>query len=139
MSPEQIEGKPADSRSDVFAFGAVLYEMLTGNKMFPGTDQRAIAAAILAHDAARLPALPSSAPTALDRLVRKCLATDPDDRWQSAGDLASALEWIAQDGAAGREVATTPGDVSASAVARTRRMGSCRRGRTGARRRRLRP
>jgi Tol biopolymer transport system component len=97
MPPEQLEGKTVDARTDIFSFGAVLYEMFTGQKAFAGSSQAALVKAILDHDPARLAAL---SPPALDRAVKKCLANDPDARWQSASDLASELAWIGQDDAA---------------------------------------
>jgi len=99
MAPEQVEGRDADARTDVFAFGAVLHEMLTGAKAFAGKSQASLTVAILEHDPAPVSTLVPSAPAALDRVVRKCLAKSPDDRWQSAADLASELDWIAQGGA----------------------------------------
>ncbi len=93
MAPEQLEGKEIDGRADIFAFGAVLYEMLTGQKAFGGTSQASITTAIMATEPAPIPSLP-----ALDRLVKKCLVKDRDERWQSAQDLTSQLSWIAEDG-----------------------------------------
>jgi Tol biopolymer transport system component/tRNA A-37 threonylcarbamoyl transferase component Bud32 len=93
MSPEQLQGKEADARSDIFAFGLVLYELLTGKRAFSGSSQASVIAAILERPA---PSVAEIAPAALDRALRKCLAKDPDDRWQSARDLKDELEWIAQ-------------------------------------------
>jgi Tol biopolymer transport system component len=107
MAPEQVEGRPADARTDTFALGVVLYEMITGSSPFQGTSQASLAAAILTHEplpiSSRLPAAPAS----LDRVVERCLAKDPDERWQSAKDLASALRWSADDNTA-RHPATGP-------------------------------
>jgi eukaryotic-like serine/threonine-protein kinase len=98
MSPEQLEGKPADARSDIFAFGLVLYEMICGKPAFHAESQASLIAAILKEEPASLASLDPVTPPALDRLVRKCLAKDPDARWQSATDLRDELEWIAQLG-----------------------------------------
>jgi eukaryotic-like serine/threonine-protein kinase len=87
MSPEQAEGKPADARSDIFAFGAVLYEMLAGRRAFRGTSAASILGKILHKDPE-----PIAAPPALTAIVLKCLAKSPDDRFQSASDLLAALE-----------------------------------------------
>ena len=103
MSPEQLEGKEADSRSDIFAFGAVLYEMLTGRKAFEGKSQASLIASILTSDPPAMKELEPMAPAALERTVRRCLAKEPDSRWQSARDLGSELQWI---GAAGSREAT---------------------------------
>jgi serine/threonine-protein kinase len=99
MAPEQVEGKETDARTDIFAFGTVLHEMLTGAKAFAGKSQASLTVAILEHEPPPVSTLLPSAPPALDRVVRNCLAKDPDERWQSAGDLASELQWIAQSGA----------------------------------------
>ena len=91
MSPEQLQGKDADARSDIFAFGLVLYEMLTGKRAFDGSSQASVIAAILERPA---PSVAEVATAALDRVLRKCLAKDPDDRWQTARDLKDEMEWI---------------------------------------------
>jgi Tol biopolymer transport system component len=100
MSPEQLEGKEADGRSDIFAFGAVLYEMATGRKAFSGASQASLISAILRDDPKPVSSVQSMTPLALDRVVQSCLAKDPEERWQSAGDLRKELHWIAQGGAA---------------------------------------
>jgi eukaryotic-like serine/threonine-protein kinase len=98
MSPEQIEGKEIDGRSDIFSLGAVLYEMLTGQRAFPGKSQLSVASAILEKEPAPVSTVKPMTPPGLDHAVRKCLAKDPDERWQSASDLKSELNWIAQEG-----------------------------------------
>jgi Tol biopolymer transport system component len=95
MSPEQAEAKPVDARSDIFSFGSVLYEMLTGRRAFEGGSNASLAAAILRADPPPVSAIQSLVPKMLDRVLRRCLAKDPGDRWQSAGDLKAALEWLA--------------------------------------------
>jgi Tol biopolymer transport system component len=94
MSPEQIEGKDADSRSDIFAFGAVLYEMATGKRAFEGKSQLSVASAILEKEPEAISALKPLTPSILERTIRKCLAKQPDQRWQSASDLATQLSWM---------------------------------------------
>jgi Tol biopolymer transport system component len=94
MSPEQLEGKEADARSDVFAFGAVLYEMTTGRKAFEGKNHASLITAIMSAEPPAMESLQPMAPRALDRLVKKCLAKNPEQRWQSASDLADELKWL---------------------------------------------
>ena len=98
MSPEQIEGKELDGRSDIFSLGAVLYEMLTGQHAFQGKSQLSVASAILEKDPAPIASIRPLTPPALDHVVKKCLAKLPNERWQSASDLASELKWIAEAG-----------------------------------------
>jgi eukaryotic-like serine/threonine-protein kinase len=96
MSPEQIEGKEADARSDIFALGAVLYEMTTGRPAFQGKSQLSIASAILQKEPAPVTAIQPTSPASLDYLIRTCLAKNPDDRFQTAHDLKLQLNWLSQ-------------------------------------------
>jgi serine/threonine protein kinase len=96
MSPEQLEGRVADARSDIFAFGAVLYEMLTGQRAFAGKSQASVIAAILERDPRSILELMPVCPKSLDRVVRRSLAKDPDERWQTAFDLKMELQQIAK-------------------------------------------
>jgi eukaryotic-like serine/threonine-protein kinase len=98
MSPEQIQGKEADARSDIFAFGAMLYEMLSGKRAFEGKSQLSLASAILEKDPDPIVTIQPLTPPALEQVVRTCLAKDPDDRFQSAHDLKLQLQWIAAGG-----------------------------------------
>ncbi|PYX75451.1 MAG: hypothetical protein DMG72_07265 [Acidobacteria bacterium] len=98
MAPEQLEGKEADSRTDIFALGAVLYEMATGKSAFTGKTQASLIAAILASEPPAMTSLQPLTPPALERVVKTSLAKDPDSRWQSAQDLKLQLEWIAEGG-----------------------------------------
>ena len=98
MAPEQLEGKELDARADLFAFGAVLYEMVTGRKAFEGSSKAALISSILSATPAPASTLQPSAPPALDRIIGKCLEKDPDDRWQTARDLVGELKWAAEGG-----------------------------------------
>jgi serine/threonine protein kinase/Tol biopolymer transport system component len=98
MSPEQVEGKELDGRSDIFSFGAVLYEMVTGRRAFQGKSQISVASAVLEKDPEPISTLQPMTPPALDRAIRRCLAKDPEDRWQTARDLELELKWIAEAG-----------------------------------------
>jgi Tol biopolymer transport system component/predicted Ser/Thr protein kinase len=98
MSPEQIQGKEADARSDIFAFGAMLYEMLTGKRAFEGKSQLSVASAVLEKDPDPISVVQPLTPPALEHLVRTCLAKDPDQRFQNAHDLKLQLQWISAGG-----------------------------------------
>src|SRR5215213_3609888 len=97
MAPEQLEGKQADARTDIFAFGAIVYEMLTGRKAFEGKSQASLVGAIMNAEPPAIMTFQPLTPRALDRIVKTCLAKDPDDRWQTARDLWRELQWIAHD------------------------------------------
>ena len=94
MAPEQLEGKEADARTDIFAFGELIHEMITGEPAFSGKSRASLIAAILTTDPPPITQLQPITPVALEHVVKKCLAKDPDERWQSASDLASELNWI---------------------------------------------
>jgi serine/threonine protein kinase len=100
MAPEQIDGQDADARTDIFAFGAVVYEMVTGKKAFEGKSQASLLGAIMHAEPPPMSTSARLAPPALERVVRKCLAKEPDARWHSARDLRDELTWIAQPGTA---------------------------------------
>ena len=100
MSPEQIEGKELDGRSDIFSLGSVLYEMLTGQRAFPGKNRLSVASAILEKEPPSIGSQKPMTPPALDPTgaIRRCLAKYPDDRWQTARDLELELKWVAETG-----------------------------------------
>jgi serine/threonine protein kinase len=100
MAPEQLEGKEVDARTDIFAFGSVLYEMVTGRKAFAGASQASLIASILEKQPEPITSIQPLAPATLDHVVRKCMAKDPDERWQSAADVASELRWTSETSAA---------------------------------------
>ena len=111
MAPEQVEGKEVDARTDIFAFGVVLYEMATGRKAFEGDSKASLTAAILTSEPPPISKIQPMTPPALERLVKKCMNKDPDERWQSAGDLTSELKWIAE---AGGEISATAAGAEAA-------------------------
>ncbi len=98
MSPEQVEGKEAESRSDIFALGAVLYEMATGKRAFEGKTAASAMAAVLEREPAPISSVQPAIPLALERLVKTCLAKDPDERWQTVHDVKLQLKQIADGG-----------------------------------------
>jgi Tol biopolymer transport system component/predicted Ser/Thr protein kinase len=97
MSPEQVEGREADARSDIFAFGLVLYELITGRRVFDGPSSASVVAAILKDQPPPVSHLCPVTPKMLDRVVQTCLEKDPDERWQSAREVRHALEWMTLD------------------------------------------
>jgi len=98
MAPEQLEAKEVDARTDIFAFGAVVYEMATGKRAFQGKSQASLIAAILEHEPTPMSSLQPMTPPTLDRVVKKCMAKEPEKRWQSPADLCDELKWIAEGG-----------------------------------------
>ena len=107
MAPEQVEGAEADARSDIFAFGAVLYEMATGQRAFSGKTQASVIASILASEPKPITQLVPTAPAQLDHIIRICLAKDPDERFQSAHDLLIQLRFIANETATSSAAASS--------------------------------
>jgi serine/threonine protein kinase/Tol biopolymer transport system component len=98
MAPEQLEGKEVDARTDIFAFGTVVYEMATGKRTFEGKSQASLIAAILEREPPAMSSLQPMTPPALDRVVKKCLSKEPEKRWQAASDVCDELRWIAEGG-----------------------------------------
>jgi Tol biopolymer transport system component len=98
MAPEQLEGQPADARTDIFALGAMLYEMATGVRAFTGQSRTSLIAAIVSSQPPPVSSVQEMSPPALDHVIRKCLEKDREDRWQSARDVMAELRWIAEGG-----------------------------------------
>jgi len=108
MSPEQLEGEEADARSDIFGLGCVLFEMVAGRRAFEGKSTAKVVAAIMTTEPPPLTTLSPLTPAPLERAVKKCLAKDPEERWQSAGDLSSELRWISESGSQSGVVIAAP-------------------------------
>ena len=102
MSPEQVEGREADARSDIFALGAVLYEMASGRRAFEGKTTTSVIAAVLERDPPPVSTVQPASPPELDRVVKTCLAKDPDERFQNVHDVKLQLKWIAEGGSPAR-------------------------------------
>src|SRR5262249_12708182 len=108
MAPEQLEGREADTRTDIFAFGTVIYEMLTGRKAFQGKSQASLIASIISSTPTPVSDIQPLTPAGLDQIVSRALAKDPDERWQSARDLLSQLKWVAAGSSRGGAPAAAP-------------------------------
>jgi serine/threonine protein kinase len=111
MAPEQLDGFEADARTDIFAFGTILHEMITGKRAFQGKTQVLLISSIATSEPPPLSSADPSTPPALDHVVKTCLAKNPDDRWQTVCDLLAELKWIAEGGAAATAIlpaAATP-------------------------------
>jgi serine/threonine protein kinase len=121
MAPEQYEGKEADARSDIFAFGCLVYEMVTGKRCFQGKTRTSLIAAVIGADPPSMSSLAPVTPPALERLVKRCIAKDPEDRYQSMRDVVLELRDIERSGAGGREPTSTasrkPGIAAAAMLA----------------------
>jgi len=98
MAPEQLEGREADARSDIFAFGCVLYEMLSGQKAFTGKSQASLIGSIMNTDPPPISSIQPMIPASLDRIVKGCIAKEPEHRWSTAHDVMLQLQWIAEGG-----------------------------------------
>jgi Tol biopolymer transport system component len=105
MAPEQLEGLEADARTDIFAFGTLLYEMATGRRAFDGKTRTSLIASIVSATPRPVGELVPTTPPALEHVIRRCLAKEPDDRWQNASDIACELRWIAEAGSRAGEAA----------------------------------
>jgi len=116
MAPEQLEGKTADARTDIFALGAVLYEMATGRRAFVAETQASLIGAIMHEEPQPVSSIQPMTPPALDRVIQSCLAKNPEDRWQTAHDVKLQLQWIAEGGS----VVGLPAPVAARRKSRER-------------------
>ena len=123
MSPEQVEGKELDGRSDIFSLGTVLYEMVTGRRAFEGKSQLSVASAILEKEPAPIGEVKPLTPANLDHAVRRCLAKDPEERWQTARDLSLELKWIGESGSGAAAGAGKAQETESPTGKRVRRIG----------------
>jgi len=118
MAPEQLDGREVDTRADIFAFGAVLYEMVTGLKAFEAETPARVLSAILRDEPARVSTIVPVTPTGLDDLIHTCLAKDPNERWQGMGDVARQLRWLQSALSSSKSGAVTRGAVTPASRSR---------------------
>jgi Tol biopolymer transport system component len=124
MAPEQIDGRPVDTRADVFAFGAVMFEMVTGMKAFEGESAARVMSAILRDEPTRVSSIVPVTPAALEALIHACLAKDPNDRWQNIADVARQLRHLRDMMTSGHSGAiSASGPRPAGAIGRRSRVG----------------
>ena len=116
MAPEQVEAKEVDARTDIFAFGAVVYEMATGKKAFEGKSSASVMAKIMETEPPSISSLQPMTPQALDRVVKTCMAKEPDERWQAASDLCRELKWIAEQGQVPQAATLASGNIAKRGV-----------------------
>jgi serine/threonine protein kinase/Tol biopolymer transport system component len=121
MSPEQVEGRDVDTRSDIFSLGSVIYEMATGRRAFDAGSQAGVIAAILERQPEPITIVQPMTPPGLDRVVRACLAKAPDDRWQHASDIARQLTWLVAESESGVERGPSSGTTAPAETAAARR------------------
>jgi serine/threonine-protein kinase len=121
MAPEQVEGRETDARTDIWALGCLLYEMVTGQRAFAGATTGSLVGAILAKEPAPLATQQPLTPPGLERLVRRCLAKDPDQRWESAHDVADELRWVERERVAGAPAGGPAAPITAVTTAPARR------------------
>jgi eukaryotic-like serine/threonine-protein kinase len=111
MAPEQVEGRATDARTDLWALGVMLYEMATGQRPFAGESTASVMSAILRDTVPPVSSRQALTPSSFDHLIDRCLQKDPEERWQSAGDLKRELQWIASE-RAGKAIASSPARAS---------------------------
>jgi len=121
MAPEQLEGREADQRTDIFAFGALVHEMATGERAFKGPSRATLIGAILKDDPPAISSLQPLTPPALDHVIATCLEKEPDDRWQSAADLGHELAWISES-SRGQDGFSVPSSASTARSSHTRKV-----------------
>ena len=118
MAPEQLDGREVETRADIFAFGAVLYEMVTGLKAFEAESPARVLSAILRDEPARVSTIVPVTPSGLDELIHTCLAKDPNERWQGMGDVARQLRWLQSALSSAKSGAVNRGTVAPASRAR---------------------
>ena len=125
MAPEQVEGKEADTRTDLWALGAVMYKMATGARAFVGDSPASVIGSILRDTVPPVSRGQPLSPASLDHLIARCLEKDPDERWQNVGDVKRELQWVASTARSGGERGTSSHKSQRCKGARCRRRAGC--------------